>query len=365
MNAGIVWCPHCGQPHRLSDTVCPTTGLLLDQRVHVRAHGRTSSSDRHSAVPGVPAQHPLIGTLLDGKYEILSLLGKGGIGEVFEARNRILGKRVAIKIVSNATPTATARLRREATIIASLQHPNICDLYDVGSLVDGSPYLVLELLKGETLDALIRRRRLHPKVAVEIFSHILSGLQVAHAAGIIHRDLKPANIFLFERVGCAPVIKILDFGFAKDVSGRSPTMTKPGKTCGTPAYMSPEQLLATPIDHRSDLFSVGLMLFEALTGQHPFAAPSLTGVCINIVRSPPVGPQGAWVGVPDDLHRLVHRALDKNAAMRFVSALEMQSALIESVDDGDTDVSERSSGALPRLSPDSSTDLSAYRTPHK
>ena len=351
MSYGIIWCPYCGRPHKLGQAYCPSTGKLLEQRVHSRTHA--------SARKLGTRRHPLIGTVIDGKYEILKRLGKGGASEVFEAENKVLGKRVALKIVSNTAGSARERLRREASIVGSIQHPNICDLYDLGTMADGTPYLVLELLTGETLESLIRRgRRMAPHAAVEVFSHILSGLHVAHSAGIIHRDLKPANVFLVERAGCSPVVKILDFGFAKEVSGRFEAMTRPGKTCGTPAYMSPEQLLVTPLDSRSDLFSVGLMLYEAITGQHAFAASSVTEVCINIVRGTPLRLRDVRSRVPVALEAVVHRALEKSPALRFSSALDMQVALLASIEGDDEMPDSSDSLSLPRLiAADSSTSV--------
>ena len=306
-----MWCPHCGSPHKLGSRFCVATGKPLDTRVH------------RNELPA--RRHPLVGTLIAGKYEVVRRIGAGGMGEVFEAENTVLGRIVAIKIVSGSGTEAAARLRREAEVIASLQHPNICDVYDVGALPDGSPFLVLERLTGETLESHLRReRRIRPIRAIELFTQILSGLQVAHAAGIVHRDLKPANVFLTERIGCPPLVKILDFGFAKDVSGRMRTMTQPGRRCGTPAYMSPEQLFGRPLDLRSDLFSVGIMLFEALSAQHPFAGASVTEMTVKIARDPtPALPPR----VSKELAEIVRKALEKDPAARPKSALEMQTAL--------------------------------------
>jgi eukaryotic-like serine/threonine-protein kinase len=313
MNSGILWCPHCRNPHRLGERYCPVTGKPLDSRVH------------HSSTVARP--HPLIGTMIDGKYEIVRRIGAGGMGEVFEAQNHVLRRSVAIKIVTNARVDAADRLRREAEVIASVQHPNICDVYDVGTMPDGSPYLVLERLTGDTLES-ARRRPLRVSRIVEIFLQILSALQHAHASGIVHRDLKPANVFLVERVGCLPLVKVLDFGFAKDISGRLRGMTRPGKTCGTPQYMSPEQLCARPLDGRSDLFSVGIILFEMLTRRHPFEGGSMVETTLRIVHEPPSDlPRLRKKAAP--LEALILKALAKHPRNRFGSAIEMQTALAE------------------------------------
>jgi serine/threonine-protein kinase len=294
--------------------------MRLDPRVH--------RPSKHRVAP-TPKVNKWIGTIVDGKYEILRRIGAGGMGEVFEAENHVLKRRVAIKIVSAESSTAAARLRREASMIASMHHPNICNVYDVGEMPDGSPYLVLELLEGETLNSLLRRcGRLSSSLTVEFFTQLLSSLQQAHAIGIVHRDLKPANVFLVERVGCRPLVKLLDFGLAKDVSGRYAKMTRPGEHCGTPGYMSPEQLTGKTIDHRSDLFSVGTMLFECLTGRHPFAAATVAETSIQIVHDPPsVDLRSLPFSLPPGISEILARALQKAPELRYASAVQMQMAL--------------------------------------
>jgi serine/threonine-protein kinase len=332
---GIIWCPHCGFPHKLSATKCSRTGKSLEQRVHQKGAARGR-------------QHPLIGKSIDERYTVVKRIGSGGGGEVFEAEDAVLNKRVAIKVVSTANPDpeAIARLRREAAIIASIHHPNICDLSDVGSMPDSSPYLVLERLYGETLDQTLRRRRQLPlNLAIELFRQMLSGAEASHAAGIIHRDLKPANVFIVEQDAANPVVKLLDFGFAKDVSGRLQQMTRPGRTCGTPSYMSPEQLLAKPLDPRSDLFSIGVMLYQAVAGRHPFAAASIAEVSMQIVREPAHDLKALNRNLPDALHDVIDRSLAKLPQQRFESALEMKTALIASVDP-DLYSADDSSGVL-------------------
>jgi eukaryotic-like serine/threonine-protein kinase len=356
MRHGIQWCPHCSEPHKLTDKYCRATGKSLERTVH-----RPSASEIVARL----SRHRLIGTFIDGKYEIIRRIGVGGMGEVFEAHNRLLSRPVAIKIVARTTPEAIERLRREARVIASIQHPNICDVYDVGNMPDGCPYLVLERLNGETLNDLLRReRRLSASRAIGIFEQILSGLQHAHAAGILHRDLKPANVFLVERVGLPPLVKLLDFGFAKEISGRAIKVTRPGNTCGTPGYMSPEQLEARELDYRSDIFSVGIMLFEALGGAHPFYANTLAEVCSRIMYEPFTDLRQLRPQLPVELTNIVHLALDKVRDLRPQSAFAMQHALTEinseMEDEASSTTSSNSSGGradsitMPRLKSDSS-----------
>jgi serine/threonine-protein kinase len=339
---GIVWCPHCNEPHKLGEAYCPNTGARLERRIHDS---------------GVQVRsHPLEGTIIDGKFEVLRRIGVGGMGEVFEAHNRVLQRNVALKIVGGTNADAAARLRREARVIASMQHPNICDLYDIGIMPDGSPYLVLERLTGETLHACIaRERRLGVAEAVEIFSQILSAAQHAHAKGVVHRDLKPANVFLVERFGTAPLVKLLDFGLAMDNAGRMQKMTQPGKACGTPQYMSPEQLRGRPVDPRSDLFTIGLMLFEVLAGKHPFAAPALVETTIRIAYEEPIGLAKLRTRVPLALADLIERVLQKDPARRPQSAIEMQTVLarLDLANDDEAPMSD-SAPSFPRLAIDSS-----------
>lgn len=304
------------------------TGKPLDPHIHRRT-GEAPSLPKN-ARPAPKSRHPLLGTVLDGKYRIVEQLGSGGIGDVFEAENLHLGRRVAIKVgVGGASGETVARLRREARAIASLHHPNIRDIYDVGQMQNGQPYLVLELLKGETLEERIARvRRLGLREGVDLFQQLLSGLHLAHVAGIVHRDLKPANIFLVERVSCVPLVKLLDFGFALDLSGqRWRRITAAGKACGTLHYMSPEQIRGEGAGVQSDLFSVGVVMFEALTGQHPFDDRNAQTVGSNILRDPVPPMATLHRSVPLALDAIVRRALEKDPQERFSSALEMQLAL--------------------------------------
>jgi serine/threonine-protein kinase len=300
--------------------------------------------------------------VLDGRYEILRRIGAGGMGEVFEARNRMLKRSVAIKSVSRASAEASSRLRREAQVIASIHHPNICDVYDVGTMPSGSPYVVLEFLVGETLRTTLQReRRLVPGRAIELFAQILSGLECAHANDILHRDLTPANVFLVQRVGLPPLVKILDFGLAKDMSGRIDGMTRPGRRCGTLAYMSPEQARARPLDRRSDIFSVGIMLFEAVAGVHPFSAANMTDIGLKIINEPSLDLCELLPNVPRRLADIVHRALAKDPAIRYQTAIEMQRALAN-VTQPDEVADSCDPASLPRILEASSTSSTATST---
>lgn len=314
MKHGFRWCPHCSAPHPLDERICPRTKAILDHALHVTG----------------PRTSPLIGTILDGKYRILDLIGAGGMGEVFEAENLALRRIVAIKIVTrNAGDQGILRLEREAQIVASIHHPNLCDVHDVGRAPSGGPYLVFERLFGETLArAMQRTKRLGLGLVVDIFSQTLSGLHAAHERQVVHRDLKPQNLFLVERLGCAPLVKVLDFGLAQDLSPSALRITKPGNLCGTLQYMSPEQLQAQRLDPRSDLFTVGVMMYEALSGRHPFAAPNAITLQTNILEGNPPPLRGLRRDVPQALDAMIMRALSVTREHRPASALEMQHALL-------------------------------------
>jgi serine/threonine protein kinase len=256
------------------------------------------------------------------------------MGDVYEAENLALRRRVAIKVIAKrrrGSDDAISRLLREAHVIAALQHPNICDVYDIGRMPDGMPYLVLERLVGETLEDRERRqRKLAPLLVVELFGQILAGLRAAQDVGVVHRDIKPANVFLVERQGFTPVVKLLDFGFAKVLNvSELRTITRPGRSCGTPQYMSPEQLRAEPdIDGRSDIFSVGVMMYEALTGRHPFPGKSIAEIGAGILREEPPLASSVRSSIPKSFDVVLSRAMAKRRDERYRTALDMQVALL-------------------------------------
>lgn len=338
MTDGILWCPHCSKPHLLGVSFCAETGKKIDQRVH-----------RFSRV--VTPANPLIGTTLDGRYRIRKRLGSGGRGVVFEAEQLRGGPEVAVKLVlGKATPETIARFHREAQVVARLHHPNVCRILDTGTTSDGTPYLVLERLVGETLaDRLRRKRRLAPGMAVAMITQVLAALQAAHDAGILHRDVKPQNVFLVEGNNVVPKVKLLDFGFAKDVTVNPENqITRPGYACGTPQYMSPEQARVEELDPRSDLFSTGIVLYEALTGVHPFAAGSVLEMSMKILREGHDSVLSRRPKVPLSLSHVVDRSLAKDPRDRFESAAEMQAALVASLVD-DEPMSEPTSTLDMRL----------------
>ena len=270
-----------------------------------------------------------------GPYEIIGPLGAGGMGEVYRARDTRLGREVAIKVLPPELAADPERVRRfevEARAVAALSHPGILALFDVGSQ-DGAPYLVTELLEGEDLRARLRTGPLPVPQAAGIAAEIARGLAAAHEKGIIHRDLKPANVFLTAD-GSA---KILDFGIAKlvppgsaDEVARAATFveaTEAGALLGTVAYMSPEQARGQAVDHRSDLFALGCVLYEMLVGARPFAGESAADILAAVLSSDPRRLGERRPEVPEGLDTVVRRCLAKRPDDRFGSAREVAAAL--------------------------------------
>ena len=266
-----------------------------------------------------------------GPYEILAPIGKGGMGEVYRARDTRLHRDVAVKILPQAfaTDAARERFQREARAASALNHPNICAIYDIGETAD-HPYLVMELLDGKTLREHIGSKSLDIPAILALSMEVADALDAAHAKGIVHRDIKPANIFVTER-GHA---KVLDFGLAKYEQPMVTDaltvdmLTQPGSAMGTVAYMSPEQARGETVDARSDLWSLGVVLYEMVTGVRPFDGPTTPVIFDALLNKTPLPVRRRNSNVPEELERIIGELLEKDPALRYPSAAELRDDLV-------------------------------------
>jgi eukaryotic-like serine/threonine-protein kinase len=274
------------------------------------------------------------GQVLDGKYRIVRLIGEGGMGAVFEGENIRINRRVAIKVLHGAAlanAETVQRFEREAQAAGRIGSEHILEILDLGVLPDGERYMVMEFLVGETLSSRIRSHgRLTPQQIVPLARQTLVGLGAAHAAGIVHRDMKPDNLFVLkERSGIRDYVKIIDFGISKfNVLGGDMSMTRTGAVMGTPYYMSPEQAKGTGgVDLRSDLYAVGVILYEAVTGEVPFTANTFNELIFKIALSDPIPLTQRLPDLDQRFADVVSRAMARDPNDRFATANEMIQAL--------------------------------------
>jgi serine/threonine protein kinase len=282
----------------------------------------------------------MVGRVIDGKYRVVAAIGEGGMSSIYEAEHLGLDRHVALKVLHPALaddPEAIARLQQEAKVVSTINHPNLCEVFDLGRTKEGSPFLVMELLVGETLaerlksDGAMSFGELAPLVR-----QVLAALSAAHQKGILHRDLKPENVFIEERRkgghGSAGLrAKLLDFGISKSMSYDffdDQRLTHSGMVMGTPYYMAPEQARGdSSLDQRVDLWAVGVVMYEALAGRRPFVATNYNALLVKILTSRPRPLQKLVRGLPDDVAALVERALSKLREDRFQTAEEFISAV--------------------------------------
>lgn len=292
-------------------------------------------SARANAQPGAePTGHnDRTGTLLESRYELVRLIGAGGMGEVYEARHRELGRRVAVKFLLPkyaANPELVTRFENEARAAGLLDHENIVAVTDIGVAPDGARYLVMELLHGEDGSQLLARcGALAPERATVLVQQVCRGLSAAHESGIVHRDLKPANLFVTRRADGSDLVKLLDFGIAKllpDAGAQDAQVT--GPALGTPQYMSPEQARGDSIvDARTDVFALGAILYEFLSGQRAFVAESTLQLLHRIATRAPTPLAQLRPELSGQLCNIVEKALAKDPERRFASAPEFEEAL--------------------------------------
>jgi serine/threonine-protein kinase len=352
MSQRFLRCPHCGLPHLLTQTTCPATGQALKPPPSAKGGGEWDIPTAGPAprprqppapVPQAPAmrsnaRRDLIGQTIGGRYMVKSVLGEGGMGTVYEAEHMGLGRAVAIKVLHPhqlKKKVSVKRFHQEARSAGAIGHPNICEVYDLGTLDDGSPYLVMEKLVGETLaDRIASEGGLPFEDVIDVLTQVLSGLVAAHEKGIVHRDIKPENVFLTRRVGCPPVAKLLDFGVSKMMypsSDRDEDMdlTRTGMVMGTPFYMSPEQARGDRnLDARVDLWACGVIMYEALTGRRPFVAANYNALLMQILTISPRPARELRAGMPQGFEHVLERAMERDRAKRYQNAAEFQADLI-------------------------------------
>jgi hypothetical protein len=253
------------------------------------------------------------------RYVIFEKIGAGGMGVVYKARDTELDRFVALKflpaeLIKDAE--ALVRFRREARAASALEHPNICTVYEAGEY-EGRPFIVMQLQEGQTLKQMIEGKTQEIEVVLDLAIQIADALDAAHSSGIIHRDIKPGNIYVTRR----GQVKILDFGLAKRAA--DPYLTTPGALIGTAAYMSPEQIRGETLDGRSDLFSLGAVLYEMATGVQAFAGKTITAVFANVLNEAPASPTSVNPALPKELGQIIMKALAKDCNARYQSAAEI------------------------------------------
>jgi serine/threonine-protein kinase len=339
-------CPACRQRFSREAAFCPFDGTKLEKATYD------------------PLGDPMVGATIDGRYVVVSLLGEGGMGHVYEVRHASLDKHFAMKVLRRELARdeeLSGRFIAEAKATARVRHGNVVQIIDFGGLPDGIPYFVMELLVGQTLRRVIKAGGAIPAGrAVRIIQQVASALEAAHEAGVVHRDLKPENVFLVGGVSGGRVsddVRVVDFGAAKIIG--SSRVTKQGIVFGTPHYMSPEQASGQPVDHRADVYALGIIMYEMFTGRVPFEADTYMGVLTQHMFVQPTPPSQVSAAARElgALEDITMACLAKKPEERYAS----MNALIEAIRDvvqtrreGKLEIARQSSpGSRPPVSPPS------------
>jgi serine/threonine-protein kinase len=304
-------CPQCGREFASNERICPSDGSVLKDKVSI--------------------EDQAIGRTLDGKYRIDGFLKRGGMGSVFRGTHVLLNKPVAVKLIRPELVTSqdiVERFFREARAAAKLSHPNIVTVHDLGQTDDGTLYIIMEIVDGRSLkDVIVSEGPWAPSRALRFCRGVASALSVAHRNGIVHRDLKPQNIMVARDSEGNESPKLLDFGIAKTLEPDSPALTSTGMVLGTPHYMSAEQAKGMPADQRSDIYALGVILYEMLVGEVPFDDKSIPSILVKHLTEPPRPPSSLRGDIPKEVETLVLRCLEKDPDRRFQSADELGRAL--------------------------------------
>lgn len=316
-------CAICGKEYPAGTAMCPAdSGALLPTAA-------SNSTDLQ------------IGTVFADKYEIISVLGEGGMSRVYKARHNYMKRVVAIKLLhylGAEDPVAAARFQLEAQAASALSHPNVVTVHDYGLTPDGRAFFIMDCLEGESLDDVLQRKgHLQLEEAIDIFTQVCEGLDHAHKKGIIHRDVKPSNLVLLKQEDGSRIVKLVDFGIAKLVRKASDEeirkqqqLTQTGEIFGTPAYMSPEQCQGRQLDARSDIYSFGCLMYECLAGMPPLVGATFVNTAVKHVNEKPKPlTLTAAIEVPPELDAVILKCLEKSPSRRYQSAAELRQALFD------------------------------------
>jgi len=316
-------CPQCRQVFQSDARFCPHDGEPLLDRSQTFSSLGEGPKDQDPTIETDPGKEvDVTAGMIIGDFRVEHLIGEGGMGKIYAAIHPVISKRVAIKVLNRRyaqDPKAIARFVLEARSVNEVGHHNIVDIFSIGELDDGRNYFIMEHLDGLGLDEILDRvGRLSPGQVLPVFEQLCDALEAAHAKGFVHRDLKPANIIVLRRPPY-PFIKILDFGLAKLRGSATGFETKVGTVLGTPEYMAPEQCRGDPVDERTDVYALGVLLYELITGRKPFFNPSPFKILVLQQGEPP-RPPSQLVPISPELERVILTALQKEAGKRFPSA---------------------------------------------
>jgi serine/threonine-protein kinase len=304
------YCSSCNTKYPTDFLLCPRDATpLVDESAH--------------------DEDPFVGKLLGETYQIVRVVGEGGMGKVYEARHlRLRDKRFAVKMLHPEMARQqdlVVRFQREAEASSKIDHENVVDVYDVHKTVDGVPYLVAEFLEGEELgDWLDKNTKMDVRTAVRVIRQVCRALAAAHAAGVVHRDMKPENVFLIQRDGL--VAKVLDFGISR-IESRETHLTKTGMIMGTPSYMAPEQARGEVVDTRADIYAVGALLYHMVTGRRPFWSEDPTTIISMVLTKDPPRPRSLDESIPEGIEFVIQKSMAKDPRERYQSMLDLDAAL--------------------------------------
>ncbi|MCY7347486.1 MAG: protein kinase, partial [Pyrinomonadaceae bacterium] len=319
-----MFCPKCGKENPEANKFCKNCGKPLPDKTQILSGAATQTYQTPTG---------LVGQTLDGKYRLDAKIGAGGMGDVYRAVRLLIGDTIAVKFLHAhlaSDPQAAERFRREAVTATKLRHRNVVAIFDVGiAQIYNVPYILMEFAEGLTLRQIINQQKILPlEFAVTVIAQTCAALDEAHRLGIVHRDIKPENI-MAQQTATGWHIKVLDFGIAKLYNQTDIGLTQDGNSMGTPQYMSPEQCLGESLDGRSDIYSVGIVLFEMLCGAVPFKSPAAAAVAVYQVQNQPPAPRSINPNIAPSIEAVILKCLDKRRENRPPTALQMTQELIQ------------------------------------